>query len=706
MESTGKITINFEQEGFEQCISVTQYDTGKKVRCNIAGISGNIGAAMVYCKKPSGLETYTDADIVDDHTVEFYITEQMNAETGCAKCQLQLFGEDKSLTSYKFKILVQENMIASSKVTSADDYPAFRDAIEKFTGMTAEFSKKIETEKTERQSADATEKSERQAADAAEKTERMQEISVERARINNLVANNNPTEGNSELIDMRIGYDGTKYGSAGEAVRGQVSSLSEDIKMNTSLVVRMPNVTAIVDSTDEQLTLTVKTESSANYISISTTDKNYTFFGPFSMSVTIMEYITFFHYIIYDHSNHTIKLVRYNETYSLKELEFVIGYLRDGKAILLNEPNNFYSLSQDFYAYKNLLNPIYNCVISTTDYLTVDYVNKQVYLSNGNLLIINRSRSTIITKDNFGVIECPNSNTYYYICVKPNDKSITIKQWDNKIDDDDILILIVRMDTGILYSAIRNIKEIKPISHSEKRILFMGDSITHLTGDRAWTKYFNEIIDPNFSINISVSGATWQDKNGTVYDGNPVFNGADNNTNNVIGNQVQKVINAVANSDPDYDNFTDIIIAAGTNGGDTVYTQDDVKQIDNQFYNGGSIVPLETVDRKTWAGAMRYTYEKLRELYPNANIIFCTPIQAYDGTRPYSSIRSKSIMIHEIAKRLSDVFVIDSFECGIFSLYEKNNSNGKYLLDGLHPNTDGAKKLGKYNAKIYKLFFD
>ena len=230
MESTGKITINFEQEGFEQCISVTQYDTGKKVRCNIAGISGNIGAAMVYCKKPSGLETYTDADIVDDHTVEFYITEQMNAETGCAKCQLQLFGEDKSLTSYKFKILVQENMIASSRVTSADDYPAFRDAIEKFTGMTAEFSKKIETEKTERQSADATEKSERQAADAAEKTERMQEISVERARINNLVANNNPTEGNSELIDMRIGYDGTEYGSAGEAVRGQVSSLSEDIK--------------------------------------------------------------------------------------------------------------------------------------------------------------------------------------------------------------------------------------------------------------------------------------------------------------------------------------------------------------------------------------------------------------------------------------------------------------------------------------------
>lgn len=230
MESTGKITINFEQEGFEQYISVTQYDTGKKVRCNIAGISGNIGAAMVYCKKPSGLETYTDANIVDDHTVEFYITEQMNAEIGCAKCQLQLFGEDKSLTSYKFKITVQENMIANSRVTSADDYPAFRDSLEKFTGMKEKFYEKIETEKTERQSADNTEKSERQAADAAEKSERMQEIAVERARIDNLVSNNNPTEGNSELIDIRVGADGKRYDSAGEAVRGQANSLYNEIE--------------------------------------------------------------------------------------------------------------------------------------------------------------------------------------------------------------------------------------------------------------------------------------------------------------------------------------------------------------------------------------------------------------------------------------------------------------------------------------------
>lgn len=45
------------------------------------------------------------------------------------------------------------------------------------------------------------------------------------ARIDNIIAHNNDTEGNSELLDIRTGADGTVYASAGAAVRGQFNKI-------------------------------------------------------------------------------------------------------------------------------------------------------------------------------------------------------------------------------------------------------------------------------------------------------------------------------------------------------------------------------------------------------------------------------------------------------------------------------------------------
>lgn len=48
-------------------------------------------------------------------------------------------------------------------------------------------------------------------------------------RVNNIIAHNNDTDGNSELIDLRTTYDGQVKTSAGSAVRSQISTLNSRI---------------------------------------------------------------------------------------------------------------------------------------------------------------------------------------------------------------------------------------------------------------------------------------------------------------------------------------------------------------------------------------------------------------------------------------------------------------------------------------------
>lgn len=57
-----------------------------------------------------------------------------------------------------------------------------------------------------------------------------EQIDVERKRISNLASlSDGSTTGDAELIDIRVGVDGTIYDSAGDAVRGQVDALQDDV---------------------------------------------------------------------------------------------------------------------------------------------------------------------------------------------------------------------------------------------------------------------------------------------------------------------------------------------------------------------------------------------------------------------------------------------------------------------------------------------
>lgn len=235
---------------------------------------------------------------------------------------------------------------------------------------------------------------------------------------------------------------------------------------------------------------------------------------------------------------------------------------------------------------------------------------------------------------------------------------------------------------------------IKDVVNAQKapkapKAIFMGDSITALgLQPQGWVKYFLEATGCELVANTAVIGATLKDKDGTAYDGNPVFNGEDANVNNVLGNQVQKIINNGYEA-PDI-----IMIAIGTNDGISITTE----QMRAVYYgDDGSLIALDQVDRTTAAGAYRYCLDTLHALYPDAVICWCTPIHAHEQIRTAAHVMAWAESLR-IATEFTGQILIDTIRCGISGINEANNANGEYLMDGLHPNMNGAKKIGYYNA--------
>ncbi|MBR3960639.1 MAG: SGNH/GDSL hydrolase family protein [Clostridia bacterium] len=246
---------------------------------------------------------------------------------------------------------------------------------------------------------------------------------------------------------------------------------------------------------------------------------------------------------------------------------------------------------------------------------------------------------------------------------------------------------------------------------ADKKFLFMGDSITALgMGERGWVRYFCEIINPGLVVNTAVVGCRWADNEKTVYNGNPIWSGepGGDDNHNVIGNQIEKLLRGKDsthpnyNRVPEYDDFDYIFIAAGTNDGDNSHEPEDIDAINKQFHiSSDEVLPLEQVNRRRWAGAVRYAYENLRNMYPNAKIFICSPIQANEYFRDYKSTERKGRMLKAICNKISDVTFVNTFECGICGIFETYQKNGRDLIDGLHPNANGAKKMGLYNARVF-----
>ncbi|HJC90067.1 MAG TPA: hypothetical protein H9695_03735, partial [Candidatus Mediterraneibacter excrementigallinarum] len=88
---------------------------------------------------------------------------------------------------------------------------------------------------------------------------------VAREQIANLVANDESSEGNSELIDIRVGADGKTYASAGEAVREQIKNVTDTV--NENLILDIFDLAQAVEAVFKNTVFNTANTQSYNYLS-------------------------------------------------------------------------------------------------------------------------------------------------------------------------------------------------------------------------------------------------------------------------------------------------------------------------------------------------------------------------------------------------------------------------------------------------------
>lgn len=180
-------------------------------------------AAVVYVLKSNGELDKILADILDN-VISFCPTKGFFTE-GLNAIQIRVVDNNKALVSFTETVRARKNMKFDDDAEAQQ-----KTLIEQLLTKIGESDGNMKIERAERIAGDENEKAERNKAIAAEQKEREKEIDVERQRINNLAKlQEGSTTGDAELADIRTGADGKIYENAGDAVRGQVTALKEEL---------------------------------------------------------------------------------------------------------------------------------------------------------------------------------------------------------------------------------------------------------------------------------------------------------------------------------------------------------------------------------------------------------------------------------------------------------------------------------------------
>ncbi len=238
----------------------------------------------------------------------------------------------------------------------------------------------------------------------------------------------------------------------------------------------------------------------------------------------------------------------------------------------------------------------------------------------------------------------------------------------------------------ILYGILCAYADTVPSPTKLPRIALLGDSMTWIGGDSCQnpTGWSHILKQSGIADKIDVyarSGATWTNTKSTQL--NTSFYSEILHDNNVVYNQAFRLLeNAV---------YPDIIILfAGANDAWFANKRPGIYDQDNSTEKYTILTDPSTVT--TLEGSIRLVCDILQTNFPNATLLFVTPLQM-SKTDPQTIFKVSEI-IEKTASQKGCLVIRPDKETAIN--HEQEAKSPKYTYDGVHTNPEGARILGNY----------